>query len=183
MHGHVPLAWPNVRDMRFLACLLLILAVVGCSGGSSSPVRPRGDDGPPIPIDGTYSNLPRHPHVEVVIDSTGAWQARVWNPSVKPGEESPYITCQDTLLALTPIMEFAGRGAADTTAHLLGFWKDTTHPRLPMYGYLEARYHHTFLTKHGENAGPVISGKFILSIGGACQQAEVTRFWLPAGPE
>jgi hypothetical protein len=98
------------------------------------------------------------------------------------GEGNPHLTCKDTLLSLEPSMVISGQEAADTTAHLVAPWKKADYSHLPVYGYFETTYHHTFLSKQGRNIGPLIEGKFILSVGGACQSATESHFWLSASP-
>jgi hypothetical protein len=172
--------------VRIPTSILLALCLAGCSGGSGSPVQPGADDDPPpgpaSPIDGTYSNLPRRPHVELVIESNGDWTARVWNPSADTSAGTPYMTCRDTLLALSPEMVFSGQGAVDSTARFVGFWQEASHPRLPHSATLQASYEPHFFTKDSTDVGPIIAGRYILSVGGACQATIEDRFWLRPEP-
>jgi hypothetical protein len=120
--------------------------------------------------------------VELVIETDGTWMATVWNPLAPNGEESPYITCRDTLLALSPVLRFSGEGAVDTTAQFVGSWQDQSESRLPQFGYFEASYFHTFLTRDSLDAGPLIVGRYHLTISGSCQRTMGKRFWLRQTP-
>ena len=160
-----------------IAILAVMLALLyGCSPDTDTPTRPRShslrSETPGVysaALVGTWSNAPHLPRVEIRIEPGAYWYAAVY--------PFPGFVCQGVQHAVVNPMYFDGLVPDDTTAHFLAFWSGGVNHLWNAFGYFEADYRQTWAARDTV-IGPLIEGRWIMSVYGECMTARESRFWL-----